>query len=147
MATLNWQAGYFGFENPLRILDRWLNRFQHRQTLCLDLREVDVRWTDRAERALQLRREPLIVELQLYFSCVVKKRVLFHEQVSFDTARVNDRLELAFRPVASAVCEPREFAASFPEGRDLSGGVASRMVPRRVDIDCRKRNWEASFYY
>jgi hypothetical protein len=147
MSILNLQASYFAIDNPLRLLDRWFNRFRHQKTVVINQRNVEVRWTDRAEKILQLGSQPLIVELQLYFSCVVKKRVMFHQQAAFNTTVVNDRLEIAFQPVASAACDPQEFAASFPAGKNLAQGMAARMVPRIVEIDYRRGNWEGQFHY
>ena len=147
MSILNLQASFFAIDNPLRLLDRWFNRFQHQKTVAINRRNVEVRWTDRAEQILQLGRQPLIVELQLYFSCVVKKRVVFHQRAAFSTTVVSDRLEIAFRPIASAVCDPREFALNHPAGKDLSQGVAVRMIPRLVEIDYRQGNWEGQFGY
>ena len=147
MSILNLQASYFAIDNPLRLLERWFNRFRHRQIVRIDRREVDVCWTDRAEAALRAGERPLIVELQLYFSCVVKKRVLFHQSADFDTTKVNDRLELAFRPIASAACDPREFALQHPAGKNLSQGVAARMVPKHVEIDFRQGEWQGGFHY
>ena len=147
MSILNLQASYFSIENPLRVMDRWFNKFRHQQTVRINQRDVEIKWTGRAERALQDGRQPLIVELQLYFSCVVQKRVVFHQRAEFDTVVVNNRLEIVFRPIASAVCDPREFALSHPAGKDLSGGVAVRMIPRFVEIDYRQGNWEGQFGY
>ena len=147
MSMLNLEASFFSIDNPLRLLDRWCNQFRHQQTVAINQRNVEVRWTDRAEQNLQLSRQPLIVELQLYFSCVVKKRVVFHQRVEFNTTVVSDRLQIAFQPVASAACDPREFAASFPAGKNLSQGMAARMVPRIVEIDYRRGNWEGQFRY
>ena len=147
MSMLNLQASFFAIDNPLRLLDRWFNRFQHQKTVTINQRNVEVRWTDRAEQILQLGQQPLIVELQLYFSCVVKKRVVFHQRAAFSTTVVSDRLEIAFQPVASAACDPREFAACFPAGKNLSQGMAARMVPRIVEIDYRRGNWEGQFRY
>ena len=147
MSILNLQASYFAIDSPLQMLDRWFNRFKYRQTASINRREVDVCWTRRAESALRAVRQPLIVELQLYFSCVIQKRVLFHRGTEFDTTIVNDRLELAFRAVGSAVCDPREFALNHPAGTDLSQGVALRMVPKRVEIDYRRGAWTGQFYY
>ena len=147
MSILNLQASYFTIENPLRVMDRWFNRFRHRQIVRINQRDVEVNWTERAERALQGCRQPLIVELQLYFTCVVQKRVVFHQCAEFDTVVVNNRLEVAFRPIASAICDPREFALSHPAGKDLSHGVAARMIPGSVEIDYRRGNWEGRFGY
>jgi len=148
VSLLNLQASYFAIGNPLRWLERQCNPFRHRASVPICRREIELRWTSRADAELHRHEVALIVELQLYFSCVVKKRVLFHRlPVEFDTVRVNDRLELAFRPIASAVCDPREFAANHPHGRDLVVGQAARMVPRVVEIDCRKNSWQGQFAY
>ena len=147
MSILNLQASYFSIDNPVQMLDRWFNRFKYRESARINQREVDVRWTRRAEDALRAGRQPLIVELQLYFSCVIQKRVLFHRNTKLDTTIINDKLELAFRPIGSAVCDPREFALNHPAGSDLSEGVALRMVPRRVEIDFRRGAWSGQFYY
>lgn len=148
MSILNLQASYFALDNPLRLLERWFNRFQYRGTVRINQREAEVCWTRRAERELQRLDTALVVELQLYFSCVVKKRVVFHLQPSqLDSVSLNSKLALNFRPIASAVCDPREFAASFPQGKNLAAGVAARMVPRLVEIDYRQGSWEGQFYY
>ncbi|MDH3220244.1 MAG: hypothetical protein OEO19_11990 [Gammaproteobacteria bacterium] len=147
MSIMNLRAGYFSIENPLRVLARWLNRHSYRQTVQINRRKVEVRWTGRAERVLRQRNRPLIVEIRLYFSCVVKKQVLFHRHSELDTTVVKPGLEITFQPIASAACEPREFAASYPPGRNLSQGRAARMVPKTVEIDYCQGSWEGSFYY
>ena len=147
MSLLNLQASYFAIDNPGRLLERWFNRFQYRGTVRINQREVEVKWTGRADRELRRLDQRLVVELQLYFSCVIKKRVLFHAGSGIDAVPVNDRLGLTFRSIASAVCDPREFADSYPEGKNLSSGRAARMVPRRVEIDFRRGAWEGQFHY
>ena len=147
MSFLKLQASYFTIENPARLLEPWFNRFQCRRTVRINQREVEVKWTARAERELRRLDQGLVVELQLYFSCVIKKRVLFHAASGIDAIRVADRLGLTFQPIASAVCDPHEFASSYPQGKNLSGGRAARMVPRTVEIDFRQGGWEGQFYY
>lgn len=147
MSILDLPASYFAIPDPLRKLERWLNRFRHLRSVTINERRVDVCWTGRAGRELERRDHPLVVELQLYFSCVVKKRVLFHEHATLASTPVDRNLELAFRAVASAACDPTEFVASYPQGKSLSSGKAARMVPRRVEIDYRRGIWEGAFYY
>jgi hypothetical protein len=147
MLILNLQASYFAIENPLRLLDRWLHGFRYRQTVVINRRSLEVSWTARAESELQRSEQALVVELQLYFSCMVQKRVLFHRRVDFDTTAVVDGLEIAFRPIASAVCDPREFALQHPAGEELSTVGSARMVPRVVELDFRQGNWEGNFNY
>jgi hypothetical protein len=147
MTILNPHASFFSIANPLRGLDRLLNGYHHRKTVQLNRRRLELRWSDRAERELQRRGQTLVVELQLYFSCVVNKRVLFHDSADFATTQVDDRLEIAFRPISSAVCDPREFAAHHPPGRDLSSGPAARMLPAFAEIDFRGGRWHGQFGY
>ncbi len=138
-------TSYFSIDNPLHWLDRCLNSFQERKNVHINRREVEITWTRRADTALHRLQQPLIIELQLYFSCVVKKRVLFHRQVDFETIAVNGKIEIAFRAISSAVCNPKKFARDYPEGKNLSAGPASRMVPRVVEIDYRNDEWEGQF--
>lgn len=147
MALLNLASGYFGITSPWRGLDRRLHRLRHRRTVRLNGRDVEVRWTARADRALRARREPLVVELRLYFACVVQKRVLFHADYAGRSVAVRPGFAIAFRPLASPACDPVEFAANHPPGLDLGNGAAARMVPRRVDIDFRNQTWEGQFRY
>lgn len=143
---INLRGSYFGIVSPLAIFDRWFHRFSHSSQVRLKNKDLFVQWTDRAQRQLDQISRPLIVEMQLYFSCVVKKRVLFHEQVNFDTATVNDQMKLAFRSIESAVCSPETFASDFPEARELNA-VSDKMMPNRVSIDFKGGVWIGEFGY
>ncbi|MGD8347738.1 MAG: hypothetical protein PVI79_00810 [Gammaproteobacteria bacterium] len=147
MSILNLPGSYFAIPDPKRALERCLHRFRHGRTVALGERRVEIRWTERAARELQRRGRPLVIELQLYFSCVVKKRVLFHERAPVDSVPVTDELRLAFRAVTSAACDPLEFANSYPQGEILSAPAAARMVPRHVELDFRRGDWQGEFYY
>lgn len=147
MSMFNLQASYFAIENPWRLLQRYWRHYPYSRSIRINQRDVEIHWTRSAERELQRRAQPLIVELQLYFSCVVKKRVLFPSAADFDRLEVNRNIEVAFRPIASAVCDPREFAAKYPQGREFSAGPALKMVPRWVEIDYRRGNWLGEFGY
>lgn len=143
---INLRGSYFGIVNPLQIFDRWLHRYVHSDQVRLNNKELYVEWTDRAQRELDQITNPLIVEMQLYFSCVVKKRVLFHQQVDFDTAAVNEQIQLAFRSVESDACSPEVFARDFPEARELNA-VSGKMMPNRVSIDFKAGVWIGEFGY
>jgi len=147
MSILDLPASYFAIPDPRRALERRLHRYRHRRTVVLGERQVEVRWTGRAARELQRREQPLAVELQLYFSCVVKKRVLFHESEPRDATPVTEKLRMSFRAVLSAACDPLEFAARYPQGEVLSNTAAARMVPRLLELDFRRGGWEGEFYY
>ena len=143
---LNLAQSYFAIPDPLRFVERCLNRYERYGMARINDRGIDVFCTARARRELQGREIPLIVELQLYFSCVIKKRVLFHRRSSLTTSPVDANLELAFEAVASAPCDPNEFAAHYPRGTSMSRDKTAAMVPRRVEIDYRQGQWEGVFY-
>ncbi len=148
MSILGLPRSYFAIPDPLRLIERWIHRNRYHQSLSIDGRVLELRWTGRAQRALECRREPLIVELQLLFSCVVKKRVLFHDRAPFERVPVAGKIEIAFHPVASAACDPVEFARDYPVDRSLDGVAARKMVlPNWVEIDYRRGAWEGRFGY
>jgi hypothetical protein len=74
-------------------------------TVTLNGRSTTVSLTSAAEQALAQRTEPLYVELELYFSCLVKKFVHFRaDSRGKTTVAVGDKLLLYFRPVTSTAC-------------------------------------------
>jgi len=138
-------GSYFSIQNPVKLIDRWVHKFCHHSNVELNGKKLRVEWTERAERALSGRCDPVIVEMQLYFSCVVKKLVLFHEQTDLETIAVNDKLHIAFRAIQSAVCDPEEFARSYPVGRVLNSPATAKMIPLKISIDFRKGYWQGDF--
>jgi len=139
------QGSYFSIGNPVQLLDRWFHSYRHHRAIILNGKSLRVQWTGRAERALCNRREPLVIEMQLYFSCVVKKLVLFHDQADLETISVNDKMRIAFRAIQSAVCEPEEFARNYPVGPVLNAPATTRMIPSKISIDFHKGRWQGEF--
>jgi hypothetical protein len=128
--------------NPLPWLERLAHPHIHQAGVRLRGGQLHVRWTARAERALQQRGAPLNVEMQLYFSCVVMKRVLFPEAPPSDAVDVDGRMRLAFHAVESDACDPETFAARHPGRRVLDSDAASRMHARELLLDFRRGRWE-----
>src|SRR5210317_2226756 len=111
---------YFAIPNPFEYFDRFLNAFRHQRIVTLAGKKIEVNWTDRANKELSHRQAPVTVEMQLYFSCVVKKRVLFHDQADIDsTVPINDKLKLCYRAIQSDACDPKTFARDYPAARKL----------------------------
>jgi hypothetical protein len=139
---------YFAIPNPLMLLRRWLNPEVQQLQVVLRGRPLTVSWTARAERRLQQLESPLLAEMQLYFSCVVKKRVLFHQQPppeKLELTAVGDHLLVAFRAVQSSSCDPVEFAANFPVKQEFETMGAVRMHPSALRIDYSGGEWEGEF--
>jgi len=138
---MNLRQSYFAIPSPLVFIDRWLNPRQRSNTILLRDNTLEVTWTNRAERALQLRDKPLIAEMQLYFSCMIKKRVLFHDEIELETVTVNEQLKVLFRPVQSQACDPDEFAQNHPIKQEFKTMAAVKMKPKSLEIDFKKGCW------
>lgn len=134
-----------GLLNPLPALERLLHPYTHRSTLQLAGRPLQLCWTRRAQRELQRRRDSLTVEIQLYFSCVVKKRVLFGRPLEYGTEAADGRLRVAFHAVQASACDPVEFAQNYPEKRRMESPAALRMHPRQLLLDFRNNQWQGEF--
>lgn len=145
MSVLNIHGSYFSIRSPVQLLDRWINPFRYQKVINLDGKPLTVSWTHRAEQALLLRDTPLIIEMQLYFSCVVKKRLIFHNDTELHTLPVNEQLKLAFRPVEALSCDPVEFAKHYPVKRQFNSAGAIKMHPSLLQIDFKNQQWLGSF--
>jgi len=142
---INIHASYFSIANPLQILDRWMHPPRLRKTVTVRQHPLEVEWTQRAQRALDQRDTPLLVEMQLYFSCVVKKRVLFHDSAGSEAIPVNDKMTILFHPVESESCDPVEFAQSFPVKQQFGSAGAMKMRPKHLRVDFRGGKWIGEF--
>lgn len=134
-------------------LARWQRRFVAEVTV--NGKPVVVEWSRAAQAALARRAQPLTLELELYFSCLVKKFVRFAESpAGSDTAdaaartvAVGEHLRLRFRTVTSTACsiDVAQRLGRQPEV-ELDGAVARRLAPRRVWLDHRRGTWTADYW-
>ncbi len=146
MKLVNLRNSYFTITNPLSFIERWKHCYRHESQIAFNNKELYIEWTDRAQSQLDQLSQRLIVEMQLYFSCVVIKRVLFHHQSELDAVTVNDQIRVVFRSVQSSVCSPEEFARNYPVARELPA-ASKKMTPSRLSIDFKRGQWEGEFAY
>lgn len=109
---------------------------------------VIVVWTRSAAQKLADRSRPLVLELELYFSCLVKKFVHFHDEApGRATIQVADKLQLYFRAVTSTACtmDVAETLGRQPE-IELETAAVRKLAPKRVQLDFDKGNWVAAFW-
>lgn len=143
--NLQLQSGYFSMKTPWQIIDAWLNPFRHKDNVDIRGKKVAILYSKRAEKALKQRKHALIAELQLYFTCVVQKRVIFHEQTDIDTIKVNEKLEIAYNTVQSDACGPAEFAEKHPVKKELNSKGATSMRPSSFKVDFKNGEWIGEF--
>lgn len=142
---MNLHNSYFALPSISTIFRKWFNPATHSQTVNYHGKQLLITWTKRAEKALCQRRRPLIIEMQLYFSCVVKKRVLFHDISGQTGIAVNDMINIIFRPVQSTSCDPVEFANNYPIKKELTDAGATNMRPSCLEFDYINGTWCGSF--
>lgn len=143
--SMNLRDSYFAIPSPMAFIDRWLHPWKRSNTIVLRDDSLKVSWTNRAQRALLSRHKPLIAEMQLYFSCMVKKRVLFHDETDHETVTVNEQLKVLFRPVQSLKCSPEEFAENHPVKQEFKTLAAVKMKPKSLEIDFKKGQWVGEY--
>lgn len=109
---------------------------------------MTVQLTHAAETALCQRTLPLVAELELYFSCMIRKRVHFHTQVDRDqTVKATENLHIRFRPVMTERCSLDTSEEGVSQLTDFPIVKSSAYVPHWVRIDHRKGEWVGEFGY
>ncbi|HEY0634794.1 MAG TPA: hypothetical protein VGE00_05370 [Gammaproteobacteria bacterium] len=109
---------------------------------------LTIHLTRGAEAALRQRTTPLVAEMELYFSCMIRKRVRFHTVVRHDrTVLVADNLCVGFRPVMTEQC--RIDGARDDEVALTDFPIARRVayLPSWLRIDFRQGEWLGEFGY
>ena len=98
-----------------------------------------------AQRALAARSQPLIAEMELYFSCLTRLRVRFHDSDPAASATpVSEWLSVRFRPVVTQRCDLHEVEGK-PPLTDAQLARRAPFVPHWLKLDFRKGEWVGEF--
>jgi len=111
-------------------------------------RTVQLEMSAAAEAALARRSTPLVAEMELYFSCLIRKRVRFPEQPA-EGARcvtVSDHLVVCFRPVMTRACSIREVAGK-PDLEAFPIRRPEAFTPKALRLDFCHDQWSGEFHY
>ncbi len=112
-------------------------------------RQVALQLTPAAASALDAD-HPLTVEMELYFSCLIRKQVRFHHGAgSADEglcATALPGLRLCFRPVMTRHCG-RDYEGDEPPLTDLPIARPGPYVPHWLRLDFRHGQWQGEFGY
>jgi hypothetical protein len=101
-----------------------------------------------AEKALAERQRPLCLELELYFSCLIRKQVNVREKIDSQySVKVSDKLEIGFRPVMTKSCSVSSCAGDSPPLSDFPIAKPERYIPHWLKLDYRKGRWLGEFGY
>ncbi|WP_127477941.1 hypothetical protein [Sulfurivermis fontis] len=117
-------------------------------TVHIDDKPVSVELSHRAQDALARRKTPLLVEMELLFSCLIRKKVRFHEAADTTGATaVVDGLALRFHPVMTAACRLGDIGDTAPPLADFPIANPAAFVPRWLRIDYDGAQWHGEFGY
>ncbi len=107
-------------------------------------KNILVSLSHRAEKALLLRDSTLVAEMELYFSCLIRKQVRFKENIEGDLINVTDYLAIRFRPVMTKVCG-LDYEGDEPPLEDFPIQKPEAFVPHWLKIDFKKNKWIGDF--
>ena len=115
-------------------------------TTTLLERSVAVHISALAEKQLQKESQQVCLEMELYFSCLIRKRLIVGEasQSPFQ-ADINDKLRLGFKPVMTKVCAITN--DDVPELEACPVVDPERFIPHWVKVDYKKGQWTGDFGY
>ncbi|TCK18382.1 hypothetical protein DFR30_1660 [Thiogranum longum] len=127
------------------IPDRRLSSNAYSGTLQLKGKRVRIDISESATQALSDRDEPLLVELELYFSCLVRKQIRFtalqqEPGRDSDCTRVMEGLYASFRTVTTAHCRIDETDGK-PPVETLPVKKPDLFVPDWLKLDFRAGRW------
>jgi hypothetical protein len=109
-------------------------------------KKVLVEWSAAADKKLQTLAEPLVVEMELYFSCLIRKAVRFGGEVrAGNFASASPHLTVGFRPVMTKVCRVSDFEGK-PPVEDFPIVKPEAFVPKRLVIDYKAGKWSGEFF-
>ena len=112
-------------------------------------RDIQLRLNDRARAQLAREPTPLDIEMELYFSCLLRKRVYFRTALHPDcAARANltAQVSVSFRPVMTKGCSIGEVEGE-PEVEMLPLVRTAAFTPRWLALDYTGGRWSGEFGY
>ncbi len=103
-----------------------------------------------AREALQQLKRPLLVEMELYFSCLIRKKIRFYDTGTLpdsESVPLNEKLAISFRPVMTKTCSVDATGDGGPPVTDFPIANPSAYVPHWLRLDYRRGEWWGEFGY
>jgi len=119
-------------------------------------KSVKVEFSVKAERELMNRKSPLYIEMELYFSCLLRKQVRIYEGERYEPeqhigddfmVKISDKLSIGFRPVMTKSCSVSSCEGGKPPLSDFPIEKPQTYVPKWLKVDFRKGEWCGNFGY
>ena len=115
-------------------------------------KQIQVEISKHAERQLTDRKTPLFVEMELYFSCLLRKEIRIRETLRerLDeefSAQFSELLHISFRPVMTKSCSVSSCACEKPPLSDFPIERPQSFIPKWLKLDFKKGEWCGDFGY
>jgi len=108
-------------------------------------KKVTVEWSPSADKAMGELATPLLVEMELYFSCLIRKAVRFSQRTAARySVAVNPKLTISFKPVVTKACKVSEVDEA-PPVEDFQMSKPEAFVPKHLFIDFKRGAWVGEF--
>ncbi|MHB1677030.1 MAG: hypothetical protein ACYCSS_05770 [Sulfuriferula sp.] len=109
-------------------------------------KEVRVEWSNAADKALNKLEKPLLVEMELLFSCLIRKAVRFRQDADPENfVFVTPRMKVRFRPVMTKVCLLSDIGEGVTPLQDFPLKKPAAFVPKQLFVDFRNGLWSGEF--
>lgn len=122
------------------------------QNVAMLGKQIQFEISRNAQQKLSLRDAPLYIEMELYFSCLIRKQLRFYE-IFVEPAdekfsvRFSDNLQISFRPVMTKSCSISSCEDGKPPLSDFPIRKPQSYIPRWLKLDFRKGKWCGDFGY
>jgi len=111
---------------------------------------VKVHTTPRARAKLESLDIPLAVEMEIYFSCLIRLRVHFPETLKKEyipVAADNAKVNLYFSPIMTSHCNVEEIRGKEPDTEYFPIQKPEKFTPKWLKLDYKNKTWSGEFGY
>ena len=111
---------------------------------------INVHISKNAQKQLNDLAEPLSVELEMYFSCLIRLRVVFPEKVPSDCISLksnNDKLKLFFHPIMTKHCNVSDIRGRDPDTETFPIQRPEKFIPKWLKLDYKNGQWMGEYGY
>jgi len=112
----------------------------------IDESEMHIYMTNKAMKHLEKSGEILFVGLELYFTYLMRKKVVFFiEKPDREVTKITDNLFIYFRPIQTRNLKVKDIKGDESDLMDLPVTRKGALVPRYVKISRKKGKWRGDF--
>jgi len=109
---------------------------------------IQLKLSNAANTQLQGLASPLLVELEMYFSCLIRFRVVFPDHAQSDYISLksdNNNLQIYFHPIMTKHCHIEEIRGHDPDTETFPIKRPEKFIPKWLKLDYRNQQWVGEF--